>query len=150
MDNKQQDNNEIIVVDFDTADDFTYKMIQMVDVNKAKSEIKKIIEQIEKDPRLNRELKVGIIEKIKYDLYMDFPFVRRLSETTVEKITGEDLYAEGNEVKLGLFLLESQQDSVCCLDVILEAVRLLNRYDKEQFKNRVVPFMKKHGLESYI
>ncbi|OUM60315.1 hypothetical protein PIROE2DRAFT_63214 [Piromyces sp. E2] len=145
-----QNNNRAIVTDFDTADNFTTHVLQMTDVKEAKYKIRKIIEHLEEDPTLGKELKVGILEKIKFDLSMDFPFVRRLSEDTVKKLIGEDLYAEGNEAKLGIILLDSQQECLLCLDIILEAAHLLNRYDKKLFESRIVPFMKNHGLEEYI
>lgn len=94
-------------------------------------------------------LYVALIEKIKNELSISFPFVTSYSNNAMNTVANDDLI--NNPGKLGAMLFSSQQVDGCFdLDILLESAGLLYRYDYEYLKSMVIPYMKDNGLESYI
>jgi len=136
--------------DFESADNFISKIFEMSDPNAMTELINSTVQGIVDIKNMNSSLKVGIIQKIKNDLVYNFPFVAKLADETIQKIIGYSLYDSGKEVELGKILLESQNDKILCLDIILQSIRLLHRFSPQSFEQFAMPFITKHGLESYL
>jgi len=92
---------------------------------------------------------VALIEKIKNELSISFPFVTSYANKKMNSIAGIDLIENPSE--LGTLLFSSQQiEGYFDLDILLESAGLLYRYNNEYLKSNVIPYMKENGLESYI
>jgi hypothetical protein len=133
---------------FKAVETFTASILQ--DRTDAASKIKETISQIAANDRLTKPVRVGMLEELKSGLSDIYPFVTSEVENVVAKNLGLAVYNSGQEKELGILLLESQDPNFSCLDIVLRAVRLLYTHGPDTIETKVVPFMKKNRLESYL
>jgi hypothetical protein len=82
------------ITDFKKADEFGVRIMEIVDAKAAQAEVEKAFAGIS-ESSVSKDLKIGLIEKIKDDLSSEFPFVTRMAETYIQKVTGSNLYEVG-------------------------------------------------------
>lgn len=144
-------NGEEKVSSFADVKSFALRIINESDTTAAGRKIRNVIFGIVANGDLDKDLRVGIVEKLKLNLMDSFPFVAALAERNVKTIKGKNLYAMGEEKKLVETLYRSQKEKEnFCLDIMLEAARLSQKYAPEIYSSKVVPLMNEMGLEAYL
>jgi hypothetical protein len=139
------------IVDFEQASAFCSKIRSILPDQTAVAEtsIKRTLDAVSKSSEVPVELRVAIIEKIKIELSDDFPFIVSHAREEIKKIANIDSFEDAKG--LGGILFESQLiKGYFDLDILLEAAKLLYRYNLSYLQSAVVPYMKANGLESYI